>query len=84
MNRYKPSLYLVNVVLTMFVLPVISILLERRSDILGTGIDMLDWLFSRNLMRFATRGVMHWGNAHASVIWGPLRFETGIKTDRHW
>ena len=31
MSRYKPSLYLVNVISTMLVLPVISILLERMN-----------------------------------------------------
>ena len=58
-----------------------SVLLEYRGDTLGTGINTVDWILSRPNLRFATQNTLHWGNAHGSIIYGPLRFETGIKTD---
>ena len=58
-----------------------SVLLEHRGDTLGTGVDALDWMFSHPKLRFATRSTLHWGNAHGSIIYGPLRFETGVKTE---
>ncbi|KAG7087597.1 hypothetical protein E1B28_013550 [Marasmius oreades] len=61
----------------------IDVLLEDRGmgDRIGAPIEALDWLFTRDLLRFTTRGVLRWGNAHGSVLWGPLKFETGIKTE---
>ncbi|KAJ7775399.1 hypothetical protein B0H16DRAFT_1879815 [Mycena metata] len=61
----------------------INILLEDRGmgDRIGLPLEELDWLFTRDLCRFTTRGVLRWGNAHGSILWGPLKFETGIKTE---
>ncbi|KAF8139458.1 hypothetical protein K438DRAFT_711636 [Mycena galopus ATCC 62051] len=61
----------------------IDVLLEDRGmgDRIGLPLEELDWLFTRDLLRFTTRGVLRWGNAHGSVLWGPLKFETGIKTE---
>ena len=50
-------------------------------DRIGLPLKELDWLFTRDVLRFTTRGTLRWGNAHGSVLWGPLKFETGIKTE---
>ncbi|KAK0244486.1 hypothetical protein EDD85DRAFT_784890 [Armillaria nabsnona] len=61
----------------------LNVLLEDRGlgERIGTPIEALDWIFSRDVLRFTTRGLLHWGNAHGSIVWGPLKFETGVKTE---
>lgn len=58
----------------------VTITLETRVGGTLTGVGFIDKVLKWETFRGCSNSTIRWGNTHASILYGPLRFESGVKT----